>query len=174
LVTLFAPPWGPKSPLDTPQFLFASNPTAADGTDGDGDGDGPSQRPYETITAVAAALGSGSTPMNIDQSFAKKDYKDMVAKALACDGVVLISWQHGDIALQNKKGKPGISQEILTQTGTDSKPLKIPSSWPTGPAGARYDLVFVFDRPSGSGPITGFALFAQMLLAGDAPAPPLT
>jgi hypothetical protein len=37
-----------------------------------------------------------------------------------------------------------------------------------GKAGApRYDLVFVFDRPSGSGAITGFTLFPQRLLAGD-------
>jgi hypothetical protein len=112
--------------------------------------------------------------MTINQSFAKKDYKDMVAAALACAGVVLISWQHEDIALENKKGKPGISQEILTQTGADGNPFNVPSSWPTGPAGARYDLVWVFDRPSGNGPITGFTLFAQTLLAGDAPAPPLT
>jgi hypothetical protein len=174
LVTLFASPWGPKLPtLATPQFLFASNPTAADGADGDADGDGPSQRPFETLTAVAAALGSGSTPTTINQSFAKKDFKDMVAAAIACAGVVLISWQHEDIPWVDKKGKPGISQQILMQTGTDGNPFKIPQSWPSGPAGARYDLVWVFDRPSGTGPITGFTLFAQMLLAGDAPAPPL-
>ncbi len=174
LVTLFAPPWGPKAPtLAIPQFLFASNPTDSDGTDDTSNGDGPSQRPYETITAVAAALGSGGTPMTINQSFAKKDYEDMVAAAVACAGVVLISWQHEDIAWVNKKGKPGISQYILTETGTVGNPFNIPQSWPSGPAGARYDLVWVFDRPSGSGPITGFTLFAQMLLAGDAPAPPL-
>jgi|SRR5271157_10946 len=174
LVTLFAPPWGPKVPtLATPQFLFASNPTASDGEDGGSDGDGPSQRPYETLTALAAALGSGSTPMTINQSFAKKDYKDMVAAAVACAGVVLISWQHEDIPWVDNKGKPGISQHILMETGTVGKPFNIPSSWPSGPAGARYDLVWVFDRPSGSGPINGFTLFAQMLLAGDAPAPPL-
>jgi hypothetical protein len=152
--------------------LFASNPTAADGDDADGDG--PSQRPYETITAVAAALGSGGTPMTINQGFAKKDFKDMVAAAVAGAGVVLISWQHEDIAWEDKKGKPGISQCILTETGTAGNPFNIPQSWPSGPAGARYDLVWVFDRPRGSGPITGFTLFAQMLLAGDAPAPPLT
>ena len=98
----------------------------------------------------------------------------MVAAAVACAGVVLISWQHEDIAWEDKKGKPGISQYILTETGTAGNPFNIPQSWPSGPAGARYDLVWVFDRPSGSGPITGFMLFAQMLLAGDAPAPPLT
>jgi hypothetical protein len=29
--------------------------------------------------------------------------------------------------------------------------------------------VFVFDRPSGNGPMTGFTLLAQQLLAGDLP-----
>jgi len=175
LVTLFAPPWGSKGPtLATPQFLFASNPTASEDADDTSEGDGPSQRPYETITAVAAALGSGGKAMTIDQSFAKKDYKDMVAAAVACAGVVLISWQHEDIPWVDKKGKPGISQRILIETGTAGNPFKIPQSWPSGPAGARYDLVWVFDRPSGTGPITGFTLFAQMLLAGDGPAPSLT
>jgi hypothetical protein len=50
-------------------------------------------------------------------------------------------------------------------------PLGVPASWPTGPNGARDDLVWVFDRPSGTGPITGFAQIAQMLLPGDAAAP---
>jgi hypothetical protein len=50
--------------------------------------------------------------------------------------------------------------------------LGVPASWPVGPACARYDLVFVFDRPSGRGPITGFTLFPQQLLAGDLPSHP--
>jgi hypothetical protein len=70
LVTLFAPPWGPKGPtLATPQFLFASDPIDSEGPDDSSSGDGPSQRPYETLTAVAAALGSGGTAMTIDRSF---------------------------------------------------------------------------------------------------------
>jgi hypothetical protein len=36
---------------------------------------------------------------------------------------------------------------------------------------ARYDLVFVFDRPAGDGSIEKFSLVGQMLLAGDAPTP---
>ena len=139
-----------------------------------------SESPYDPFgaghasTSVAAALGMGGTPMAIDQGFAKKDYKDMVAAAVACQGVVLISWQHQDIPWVDEKGKPGISQRILLETGRVGNPFNIPQSWPSGPAGARYDLVWVFDRPSGSGPITGFTLFAQMLLAGDAPAPGLS
>jgi hypothetical protein len=104
--------------------------------------------------------------MIIDATHRKSHFAEMVTSALACDGAVLIAWQHEDIALTTKTGGPGISQEILTQTGTTGT-FNIPMSWPTGPAGARYDLVFVFDRPSGSGPITGFTLFPQQLLAGD-------
>jgi len=175
LVTLFAPPWGPKGPpLATPQFMFASDPTDLESGENGSNGDGPSQRPYETLTALAVALGSGGTAMTINSSFSKKDYKDMVVAAVACPGVVLISWQHEDIPWVDKKGKPGISQHILLETGTAGNPFHIPLSWPSGVKGARYDLVWVFDRPSGSGPITGFTLFAQMLLAGDAPAPSLT
>jgi hypothetical protein len=54
LVTLFAAPWGPKPPLATPQFLFASNPTAKHGDDTTDAG--PSNRPYETVIPLAAKL----------------------------------------------------------------------------------------------------------------------
>ncbi|HTX38110.1 MAG TPA: hypothetical protein VME43_23935 [Bryobacteraceae bacterium] len=166
LVTLFAPPWGPKPSLATPQTLFASNPTAKDATgaaDAETSADKskePSQRPYETLTAVAAALGSASKPMAIDTSFSKKHYDQMVTAALACEGAVLVAWQHENI--------PAIGQEILKQTGTPAS-VKIPTSW----SGKRYDLVWVFNRPSGSGAIVSFVPLAQMLLAGDGPAPPI-
>ena len=162
LVGLFAPPHGPKTPvLATPQFLFASDPAAK--PDDDAGDEGPSQRPYETLTAVATKLG-----LTIDKSHRKKHYAEMLKAALACDGAVLIAWQHEDIALKTKTGDPGICQVILTETGT-TETFDIPTSWPVGPAGARYDLVFVFDRPSGSGPITAFTPFPQQLLAADLP-----
>jgi hypothetical protein len=163
LVTLFAPPWGPQHGLDTPAHLFASDPESGDGAADDA---GPSQRPYETLTALAAKLG-----LTTDTHYKKSHYDKMVAKALAQDGTVLIAWQHEDIPLQNKAGLPGISQSILTQTQTPDGKFNIPQTWPSGPQGARYDLIFVFDRPAGSGPIVKFSLVAEMLLAGDAPAP---
>ena len=101
LVTLFVPPWGPKAPsLATPQFLFASDPTAKH--DDDAGDEGPSQRPYETLTALAAKLG-----LSIDTSHGKNHYAKMVTAALACDGTVLIAWQHEDIALTTKTGARG-------------------------------------------------------------------
>ncbi len=163
LVTLFAPPWGPKSPLATPGFLFAADPESKSG-DADKSDAGPSQRPFETLTALAAALN-----LIIDASHKKNHFDKMVAAALACEGAVLIAWQHEDIPLKTKDGDPGISQCILTATDTPAGKFPIPATWPKGTQGARYDLVFVFDRPDGNGPITKFTLFPQRLLAGDEP-----
>jgi hypothetical protein len=162
LITLFAPPWGPKPPLATPKFLFASDPDEKPGDDA-GDG-GPSRRPYETLTTLRSRLNLTA----IDTTHRKGRYAEMVRSALACDGAVLIAWQHEDIALTTKTGLPGISAEILTQTQTKGT-FNVPVSWPTAPTGARYDLVFVFDRPSGEGPITAFTLVPQQLLSGDLP-----
>jgi hypothetical protein len=152
LVTLFAPPWGPKMPaLEIPQCLFASDPTPKH--DDDAGDEGPSQRPYETLIPLAAKLN-----LSINTAHGKKHYDEMVTSALACQGTVLIAWQHHDI--------PGIGQQILAQTGTQDT-FGVPENWPADSAGARYDLIFVFDRPSGRGPITGFTMVPQKLLEGD-------
>jgi hypothetical protein len=158
LVTLFAPPWGPKATLATPQALFGSSP--GDSSDGDNNSN-PSQRPYETLTPLAAALGSNGQALPINKSFSKKQYDKMVTAALACNGPVLVCWQ--------QEGIPAIGQSILTQTKTPSASITIPTSWPSN----RYDLVWIFDRSNGEGPVTSFSILAQMLLAGDGPAPPI-
>jgi hypothetical protein len=125
LVTLFAPPWGPKTPtLATPQFLFASNPVPKNGDDSSDEG--PSERPCETLMPLAARLR-----LNIDTTHRKKQYAEMASAALACDGVVLIAWQHQDIALKTKAGAAGISQEILKQTNT-KQAFDVPRDWPAG------------------------------------------
>jgi hypothetical protein len=149
LVTLFAPPWGPSPGLSTPGLLFAADPEDR-GDDGRGNGadDEPSQRPYQTLIAVARKLG-----LEINAKGKKAKFKEMADVALDCDGVVLIAWQHQEI--------PAIGRHILKHTGTPG--LSVPAAWP----GARYDLVWVFDRPSGSGPITSFNQVSQLLLAGD-------
>jgi hypothetical protein len=97
---------------------------------------------------VAAKLG-----LTIDTSFTKDKFKHMADAALACEGVVLIAWQHQDI--------PAIGAHLLEHSGASG--IALPTSWPQG----RYDLVWVFDRPAGSGPITGFTQVPQLLLAGD-------
>jgi hypothetical protein len=159
LVTLFAPTRGSlQSPLlARPTTLFASNPSDIWEEDAAGDA-GPSKRPYQTISALAAKLA-----LPIDTTFKKNDHSEMVSAALAANGVVLISWQHQDI--------PKIGRELLKDPRTP--PLTVPKEWP----GERYDLVWVFDRPAGSGPIIAFNQVPQLLLAGDLdsilPVPPL-
>jgi|SRR5271157_234042 len=170
LVTLFASPWGPKqqsvpdaSTLLTPTTLFASNPDKGKSTDTAakaGSSDEPSQRPFETLLAVAASLGTNCEPMDINFDYAKSDYDTMVKTALACNGAILIAWQHEDIL--------SIGQSILKNTNTPAKDFPLPTSWP----GSRYDMVWVFDRPTGANQITGFSIFYQMLLAGDSATPP--
>jgi hypothetical protein len=150
LVTLFAPPLGPRMPLlSTPDFLFAADPEDK-GHAGRGNGADyePSQRPYQTLTALARRLG-----LSIDAKGKKARFKEMADAALACAGVVLIAWQHQDI--------PQIGHHILKHTDTPA--LSLPGAWP----GERYDLVWVFDRPAGTGPIVSFHQVPQLLLAGD-------
>jgi hypothetical protein len=89
LITLFASPWGPKTPLATPKFLFASSPDAKPGDDTSDEG--PSQRPYETLTALKAKLDLNLT---IDATHRKSHFAEMVTSSLACEGVMLIAWQH--------------------------------------------------------------------------------
>jgi hypothetical protein len=154
LVTLFAPPWRAKTlGLPQPQHIFAADPASAE----DRAERKTSHRAYQTVTPLAALLA-----LRINKDHRKKDYDAMVTQALAKNGVVLVCWQHETIPL--------LGQSILRQT--DTAGISIPSSWPTGTDGSgRYDLTWVFQRPSGSGPISEFSQIAQMLLAGDAPAP---
>src|SRR3954462_3796014 len=81
----------------------------------------------------------------------KTTMRKMVTDVLAKSGVVLVCWQHEDIPLEAEGGKAGISQEILTQTGT-KRQFPIPKTWPTDSYGqARYDLIFVFTRNTTNG-----------------------
>ncbi len=151
LVAELAPPWGPKAPvLAQPAHIFACDPTSEGGKK-------PSQRHYETVIPLAAQLG-----LTISATYRKENYQGVAADALSRDGAVLICWQQERIPL--------IARALLTATDTTA-PLGVPATWPTGANGPRYDLVWVFDRPAGNGPITGFTQFAQMLLPGDAAAP---
>ena len=150
LVTLLAPPWGPARGLSVPTQLFAADPEDKSDDGRGGSDDEPSQRPYQTLIALARKLG-----LPIDTRGKKARFKEMADAALQCDGVVLIAWQHQDI--------PAIGHHILKYTETSG--LTVPASWP----GERYDLVWVFDRPSGSGRIGSFSQVPQLLLAGDQP-----
>jgi len=148
--------------LAAPDFIYASNPATVAGKE-------PSQRPYQTIAALAAKLNLAP-----NTSFDKSAYthnNGMVADALAqstnkASCTVLIAWQHEDI-LPKSPGQESIVHELLKRTETGSLPGLPQGPWP----GMRYDMVFVFDRPSGFGPFTSFTQVPQMLLAGDSNVP---
>jgi hypothetical protein len=126
LITLFASPWGPKTPLATPKFLFASNPDAKPGDDTSDEA--PSQRPYETLTALKAKLN-----LTIDKTHLKSDFAEMVTSALACEGVVLIAWQHEDIALKTKTGNPPSWPDAYQAQCRHRSPGKTPNGSGTVP-----------------------------------------
>lgn len=82
-----------------------------------------SQRPIQTVTPMAAALGL--TPVT---AHTKGEERALVADALNWDGVVLICWQHENI--------PAIGNLIVGNSTT------VPQNWPED----CYDLIWVFDR----------------------------
>lgn len=135
LIRLFTSSSGP---LPTPQFLFAPNLF----------GKGTSKRPYETITPLSQKLGIAINPPNTD--YAKTDYETMLTAATSCNGMVLISWEHGEI--------PALAAWILK--------AKTAPKWP----GDRFDIVWVFDLDAATGTYA-FNQVPQLLLAGDQPTP---
>ena len=128
--------------LPVPQFLFAPNEF----------GSGTSKRPYETITPLSQKLG---IPINPPKGqYAKTDYEAMLTAATSCNGMVLISWEHGEI--------PDLAAWILGSKNIAPK-------WP----GERYDIVWVFDLDTSKGTYT-FNQMPQLLLEGDLPTPIFT
>ncbi|MFK4445511.1 hypothetical protein ABH944_005518 [Caballeronia udeis] len=139
LAVLFAPSRGPlQSPeLAMPQYVFAS-------ADEEGR---KSERPVETVSIVAQKLD-----ITTDSTYKVGDEIQLVAAAEACDGVVLVGWEHKHIPL--------IANAILGNETT------APQSWP----GDRFDMVWVFDLDAASGQYS-FSQVPQLLLAGDLSTP---
>lgn len=143
LACLFAPARGPlQSPLLTkPEFIFAS--AAVDDPEG---GNSRSRRSQETLMPLAELLG-----IEINLSFSKGEEKALAKAAQACDGPVLIAWQHENIS--------AIVNFIL---GTEAEP----PLWPTH----RFDVVFVLSLNPTDGKYS-LAQAPQCLLAGDSASP---
>ena len=140
LACFFAPTVGAlQNPLIAkPKFLFASAPSQGDST---GD-ESKSRRPAETLEPLAQKL---NFPVSLE--FAKGQEAEVAGAAQACDGPVLIAWQHEAI-YEIAKAIPGGSVA--------------PRDWP----GKRFDMVFVFTLDTANNVYT-FAQAPQCLLAGD-------
>jgi len=135
LANLFAPTNGrlQHSSLETPQYLYASKPLRRKG----------SRRPMETITPLAAKLGT-----TINTSFARFECKAMLETVVSRKGVAIVCWQREYI--------PTIAQLIL-----DDK-LVPPSIWPED----CFDMIWVFDLDRKKSRYN-FRQVPQRLLTGD-------
>lgn len=126
-----------------PAVIYAADPEATAG-------DEPSQRPFETITSLAARLGL--TPVT---KFAVGQEAQLVAEITGLSGVVLVCWEHKAI----------VGQVLPAIVGNHSVP-GVPTKWD----GARFDVVLRFDRHDSTAPWSFRELFPQ-LLSGDSDKP---
>ncbi|MDF2259566.1 hypothetical protein [Streptantibioticus ferralitis] len=140
LIGLFDPRGGdgrsapPRPGLARPDRIFAADPSGGD-----------SKRPKETVTPLAATLGT-----SIDLRFAKGQEAALAAALRTASGPTLVSWEHQNISA------------IIAHLGPVAP--EPPASWP----GSRFDVVYVFNR-DGDG--WAFSQVPQLLLAGDSPDP---
>jgi hypothetical protein len=143
LTCLFAPARGAwqHELLTRPQYIFAS--AAVNDPEG---GTSRSRRSQETVMPLAELLN-----VHINLNFSKGEEKALAHAAQACDGPVLIAWQHENIA--------PIVNFLL---GTESAP----TTWPPD----RFDMIFVLTWDPVEGKYN-FAQVPQLLLAGDAASP---
>jgi hypothetical protein len=134
LVQFFANPHDPNGPIKRPAMLFATEPTTGS----------ESNRPLHTVTPLKQWLN-----IPIDSTIAEGSEQNLVNKALASSGVVLIAWHHEKIR--------AIANLILQNQNA-------PQKWP----GDRFDVVWIFTRAAANGPWT-FSQEPQLLLSGDSP-----
>jgi len=134
LVQFFADPRDPNGPIQRPATIFATEPSTGS----------ESKRPLHTVTPLAKFLNVG-----IDSAIAEGSEQDLVNKATASNGVVLIAWRHEKI--------PAIANLILQNQSA-------PQKWP----GDRFDVVWIFTRAAANGSWS-FSQAPQFLLSGDSP-----
>jgi hypothetical protein len=126
--------------IATPDYIYAANPS------------GESQRPWETVTPLAAWLkyAQGTAQFNVSYNIGGGE-QDLVTSVLALNGVVLICWEHDNIM-------PNIMGAINRQV-----PITNYSSIPN-PFPDVFYLVWVLDLKDGSYTWTSVS---QNLMAGD-------
>ena len=137
LVRFFSPnPENQQYPMIPPETIFAC---------AYGSGGGGSKRPQETVKPLSQFL----TSAKFDTSIYRDDHKGLIDAVLACEGTVLVAWEH---------------KAIPVLCGLIPGAPPVPQHWP----GDRFDIVWVFDQTT-----TGwsFSQWPQLLLAGDSPDP---
>ncbi|MGC2224684.1 MAG: histidine phosphatase family protein [Methylocella sp.] len=125
-----------------PAVIYAADPKT---TTGDA-----SQRPFETITPLAARLGL--TPV---VTYALGQEPQLVAEIVGLTGVVLVCWEHKAIA-----------STILPAIASGQPLPEMPEKWD----GARFDVLLRFDRSIPGTPWSFRQLFPR-LLSGDSETP---
>jgi hypothetical protein len=140
---LFFPSLGRQPALPTPTAILASAPE--DHHDAAGDGS-KSKRPMQTVSPLAGKLG-----IVINLQFSKGQENLVAEEASGINGIVLICWQHEDIA--------AIAQAIVGSSNG------VPANWP----GDRFNIVLRLDRPNNG---AGWTLqqVVPVMLAGDSSA----
>ncbi len=137
----------PTNPLiATPNHIYAASP------------DNETQRPFETVTPLAAWLKYEQQTPQFNTDFKvgggeKDGEKAMVASVLSLSGVVLICWEHKNIM-------PNIMSAINSSVRI-SNYSKIPPSWPNV-----FYLVWVLDLAQGT---YTWSFTNQNLISGDVP-----
>lgn len=126
-----------------PSVIYAADPSATTG-------DEPSQRPFETVTPLAARLGL--TP---NTTHAVGQEAQLAAAVLGQTGVVLVGWEH-----------KAIVRALLPAIANGQGIQGMPTKWD----GARFDVVLRFDRASPGAPWS-FRQLCPCLLSGDSAAP---
>jgi hypothetical protein len=124
-----------------PQKIYAANPDAV--------GDSVSERPAETVSALAPRI----LGQDANLTYGVGEEQALVTELLGLSGMVLVAWEHKAIV-------GAILPLLPISSGTP------PQKW----KGSRFDVVLRLDRPDGA---KGFA-FQQlfpMLLSGDSNTP---
>ncbi len=131
------------SDFPQPYKIYAADPE-------DTKSDRTSQRPFETITPLAARL-------NIEPvvKFALDEETDLIADLVQQTGCVLVCWEHKAIA-----------KALLPALAGDQTIAGLPAKWD----GDRFDVVLRFDRSEPGAPWSFRQLFPR-LLSGDSNTP---
>lgn len=131
------------SDFPQPDKIYAANPD-------DTTSDATSERPFETITPLAARLS-----IDPDATYAVGQETNLVADLLKRSGCVLVCWEH-----------KAIVTAILPALVGAQKTAGLPTKWD----GDRFDVVLRFDRSGPDAPWTFRELF-PCLLSGNSATP---